>query len=147
MIQNHDSLTNDPKVHLIHGLTSYQIWYSGLPVEMQVMDLNMNVSFNAPTLTLNNNAFPFKDSIEYSDSHHTTRNQEILQIKYESDSSVDFNKRDISRAKKCKMHRLSLHRKVLEENMHHEKQSSETKSEYFTPEVDIPDYSIFDPRG
>ncbi|CAA6668689.1 unnamed protein product [Spirodela intermedia] len=32
---------SDPHVHLIHGLTSYQLWYSELPQEMQLKDFDV----------------------------------------------------------------------------------------------------------
>ena len=31
---------NDPHVHLIHGLTLYQLWYSELPEEIKVKDFD-----------------------------------------------------------------------------------------------------------
>uniref|UniRef100_A0A1D1Y228 GTP cyclohydrolase 1 n=1 Tax=Anthurium amnicola TaxID=1678845 RepID=A0A1D1Y228_9ARAE len=39
LVQDRES-ASDPYVHLIHGVTSYQLWYSELPQEMQLKDFD-----------------------------------------------------------------------------------------------------------
>ncbi|MQL75601.1 hypothetical protein Taro_007982 [Colocasia esculenta] len=51
LVQDRES-SSDPHVHLIHGLTSYQLWYSELPEEMQLKDFDVLMQNEASGTTL-----------------------------------------------------------------------------------------------
>ncbi|CAA7405576.1 unnamed protein product [Spirodela intermedia] len=85
---------SDPHVHLIHGLTSYQLWYSELPQEMQLKDFDVFTQPEVPGMA-SCGGFPQQIGLVGMPSDHNSADIQYAEIFAQSNSESSIGNEKI----------------------------------------------------
>ncbi|XP_010913443.1 uncharacterized protein [Elaeis guineensis] len=79
LIQDQDS-ASEPTINLLHGMISYQLWYSGLPEEMQINDFGIQMPSGTYDMAIDD-GFEESEMLESSNDHNAI---DIVNANYSS---------------------------------------------------------------
>lgn len=91
LVQDHDS-ASEPTVNLLHGMISYQLWYSGLPEEMQINDFGIQMPSGTYDMAVDDH-FEESEMLESSSDHNAIDTVDVnYSSRCASESSVGNEK-------------------------------------------------------